>query len=68
MKLKIDIKYESIEDGTDTYRPHPRVIADMDIDIAFLEFLRKHSPDTLEIFLNVLRKTSSEISRAVQVS
>lgn len=69
MKLKVDVYYESIEEEEINgvrYKAFPRLKAEMDLDVEFLEFLKQTSSGTLESILDTLRTTSSKISKSVK--
>ena len=72
LKINIDIHYQSVEsdshEGTPVYKAHPKFTADIEFDVAILEFLRRNAGETFDAVMNAVMHTSSEIAKQVQIS
>jgi len=69
MKIKADTDVKVItEDNGNIHSVVPVLKAEIDISLEEMQFLRSKDKSTFDVLMNILRHTSSEISRGVQIS
>lgn len=69
MTIKVTTGIEVIRfDDGNIHSVNPILNANIDISLEEMQFLRSKDKFTFDVLMNILRHTSSEISRGVQIS